>query len=111
MKQIIKKQKGGGGMISRNIKIKENELVPACPKCGNRTEFVVKSQQVMEDGCEIWAECKCGYDATEGDWKSRIEDVWGGVGDNNSLDAIDITWVYILNEKKSLNTETHKENQ
>lgn len=93
-------------MTSRKIKIKENESIPACPKCGNRTEFVVKSQQVMEDGCEIWAECKCGYDATEGDWKERIEDVWGGVDDNNCLDAINTTWINILNERATLTPPT-----
>lgn len=35
-----------------------NRDMNPCPKCGNRRAFKIVSQQVAEDLCEVWAECK-----------------------------------------------------
>lgn len=74
----------------RKIKLKEPGANP-CPKCGNTIEFTIHSEQVSEDGCEIWASCKCGHTPAS-DWKDRIEDVWGGCDDENCIDALEHTW-------------------
>lgn len=77
-------------MSKRNVKYKPNEFIKPCPKCGNNTEFTVISEQVCEDCCEIWAECKCGHCPSGSN--DRIEDVWGGCSDDNCKDAICTTW-------------------
>lgn len=76
-------------MNSRKITIKPNDNVPKCPKCGNNTAFNCYSDYCAEDCCEIWAECICGFKASN----DAVEDVWGGVGDANCLDAIRYTWI------------------
>jgi hypothetical protein len=50
-----------------------------CPKCGNTHSFVAVSQQVMEDGCEMWI--RCGACGNEPGWMDRREDVWGCLDD------------------------------
>lgn len=75
--------------MSRRIKILKPENVAPCPKCSNREEFVVHSNQCAEDCCEVWAVCKCGFDPTEEHTDYRLEDVWGGVGDDNCAAAVD----------------------
>jgi ssDNA-binding Zn-finger/Zn-ribbon topoisomerase 1 len=85
--------------MSRKVKYKPNEYIKHCPNCGNNTEFIIHSEQVMEDGCEIWAECRCDYTPAES-WKDRIEDVWGGCSDENCIDAIVYTWNELLNSDK-----------
>jgi ssDNA-binding Zn-finger/Zn-ribbon topoisomerase 1 len=87
-------------MSTRKVKYKPNEYILPCPKCGNNTEFLIHSEQVMEDGCEIWAECKCGHTPAES-WRDRIEDVWGGCSDENCQDAINTTWNDLLNVGQS----------
>lgn len=84
-------------MNQRLITIKPNPKVPKCPKCGNNTIFKCYSDYCAEDCCEIWATCNCGFEPSNGD---RVEDVWGGVGDNNCIDAIRFTWVEPLNDLK-----------
>lgn len=79
-------------MTIRNIKLKENDYVHKCPKCGNNTEFTIKSNYCSEDCCEIWVCCKCGYDPTSDNTKNRLEDVWGGCDDDNCKDAITNVW-------------------
>lgn len=75
-------------MSRRVVKFKQGSKIKPCPKCGNNIEFVALSEQVCEDGCEVWIECKCGYNPFEsGD---GLEDVWGGVGDDNVMWAISI---------------------
>ena len=59
-------------MSVRGIKLKEPGAKP-CPKCGNRLEFVINSQQVAEDCCEVWAQCVCGFTPS----KEGFEDVMG----------------------------------
>lgn len=83
-------------MNTRHIKYKENNYILPCPKCSNNTEFVVKSNQVSEDACDIWAACKCGYDPTSEETMNRIDDVWGGVDNDNCEDAINFTWNDII---------------
>lgn len=81
-------------MTSRKVKYKTNKFITPCPKCGNNTEFTVKSDYCAEDCCEIWAVCKCGYDPTSEDkgYGNRLEDVWGGVSDGNCQDALTFSW-------------------
>jgi len=79
----------------RKVRYKPNEFIAPCPKCGNNTEFTIRSEQVCEDGCEIWAECKCGYDPTSYDEAGsgyRIESVWGGTSDESCEVAIHHAW-------------------
>jgi hypothetical protein len=61
----------------------------ACPDCGNTTDFVCRSEQVAEDCCEVWIECKCGHKPTD---HYHIEDVWGDVGPEMATWAIRDSW-------------------
>lgn len=57
----------------------------------------------MEDCCEVWAECACGYDPAEEDVPgNRLEDIWGGCGDDNCKAAIGV-WndsIEVIEERK-----------
>jgi predicted nucleic-acid-binding Zn-ribbon protein len=64
-------------MTKVRFKIQDSDSTKRCPKCGNRTEFKAISEQVQEDGCEIWVECNCGYDPFT--WKDKIESVMGRI--------------------------------
>ena len=89
--------------MARKVIYKENKFIEPCPKCGNNTVFKIHSQQVQEDGCEIWAECKCGYDPTSYEnfgTGNRVEDVWGGTDDANCQDAITFAWNDTLRDGK-----------
>jgi hypothetical protein len=81
--------------MPRSIEIKPGVAV-ACPECGNTTKFVMHSHQAGEDFCEIWVECVCGHDATVNSTGDRIEDTWGGTGDEHIADAIRYTWNALL---------------
>lgn len=72
-------------MTERKVRFKETSNVVPCSKCGNKTDFSIISSQVAEDCCEVWARCRCGH---EHDSDERLEDVWGGVGDDNVVGAI-----------------------
>jgi len=63
------------------------DAVKPCPKCGQKTQFVAKSQQVTEDGCEVWVECICGHDPHE--FNERLESVMGGCDEDNIRMALD----------------------
>lgn len=65
-------------MTTREVKVTRGHIEP-CPKCGNTTVFVIHSEQVAEDCCEVWAQCVCGHEPHGDD---RLEDVWGGCGDD-----------------------------
>jgi len=82
-------------MSQRKVKYKENHVIERCPKCNNNTEFTVQSEQVAIDGCEIWAECICGFDPTSHEALGsfyRLESVMGGCDDENCQDAILCSW-------------------
>ena len=80
-------------MSIRKVKFAANTYISKCPNCGNNTIFVVHSEQVAEDLCDIWAVCGiCAYDPTSNNALNRLEDVWGGVDDDNVKDAINFTW-------------------
>lgn len=93
-------------MSSRKVTFKPNNEIEKCPKCGNNTEFVVKSNQVCEDGCEIWAVCKCGYDPTEHSYGCRIEDVWGTIDKYSINSAISVTWNGMIQDANSKTSTT-----
>ena len=95
-------------MSTRQIKYKSNTSIAICPKCGNNTEFTIRSEQVSEDCCDIWAICKCGYDPTEGDTGNRVEDTWGGVDDGNCQLAICYAWSETIVNLKTKINETQK---
>lgn len=78
--------------MPRKIKYKENKFIEPCPKCSNNTSFMVYSKQFAEDCCEIWADCECGYSPASIDYRYKVEDIWGGVDDNNCMDAICYSW-------------------
>lgn len=86
-------------MTQRKVKYKPNDVISKCPKCDNNTEFTIKSDYCAEDCCEIWAVCKCGYDPTQEEGYSgyRLEDVWGGVSDDNCQDALTLSWNETIN--------------
>jgi len=75
-------------MSRRKVFLKGKGQAEKCPKCGNENVFVIKSEQVCEDSCDIWCECECGFDPTFNKVGSRVEDVWGGVDDQNACAAI-----------------------
>lgn len=70
-------------MPSRTVETKVDML--PCPKCGNTNIFSIISRQVCEDGCEVWAVCKCGHPTPSG---SRFESVMGGTDDYNANMAL-----------------------
>jgi hypothetical protein len=89
-------------MSTRKVKFKEGSIIEPCPKCGNKLEFVARSEQVCEDGCEVWIECKCGYNPfADG---NRLEDVMGGVDDDNVMWAIG-EWNELVSELTSKDTQ------
>lgn len=70
--------------------LKENTRYEKCPKCGNNTKFICKSEQCAEDCCEVWVECVCGFDPTMGDGYKRVEDVWGSRDEGTMLMGLDV---------------------
>lgn len=95
-------------MSSRNVKFKEGSVITPCPKCGNKLEFKARSERVCEDGCEIWIECKCGYNPFgSGD---ALEDVWGGCDDDNVMWAIG-QWNELLNTQQHPSPVTDQKKQ
>lgn len=79
-------------MGQKKFNLNENTQIEPCPKCGNNTEFTAHSQQVSEDCCEIWVQCKCGHDPSSEIYGSRMEDVWGSLGKEEIICALDCTW-------------------
>jgi hypothetical protein len=77
-------------MGQTRFNIKNNGSICACPKCLNDKEFICKSRQVAEDCCEVWVECKCGFDPTFGNGMKRLEDVWGERGRGQIVTCLDI---------------------
>lgn len=75
-------------MSQRRFNLPKNvDAVKPCPKCGQKTQFVAKSEQVCEDGCEVWIECICGHDPHN--FNERMESVMGGCDEENILMALD----------------------
>lgn len=85
-------------MGERQVLLRENTTVTACPKCGNNTRFTARSEQCAEDSCEVWVICKCGYDPTFGRPCYRYEDVWGGTDPGNVQIALDV-WSDLIAEE------------
>jgi hypothetical protein len=76
--------------MMREVALKENERITKCPKCGNNTKFKAYSIQCAEDCCDVWVACICGFDPTENKIGSRLEDVWGGTGNENVFAALEV---------------------
>lgn len=64
--------------MPRQVQFASNTSIATCPKCGNNTRFRACSDQIGEDLCETWVECRCGYDPTAMKHWYRFENVWGG---------------------------------
>lgn len=77
-------------MGQKNFELKPNSRIEKCPQCGNNTEFIAHSEQVAEDGCEVWVVCKCGYDPTQYKIGHRLEDVWGTIDRDTIAIALDV---------------------
>lgn len=77
-------------MGQKKFNLKVNSEIEKCPKCGNNTSFVAHSEQVCEDGCEVWIVCKCGFDPTSEKCGHRLEDVMGSLDRPTILDALQI---------------------
>lgn len=73
-------------MSTRKFAIPRNSQVEPCPKCGNNTQFTARSEQVAEDGCEVWIVCRCGHDPHGP--LDRMESVMGGCDDDNVREAL-----------------------
>ena len=86
-------------MSTRKVKFQAGAKIEPCPKCGNKTEFTIRSEYCAEDCCEVWAQCKCGHQPDSDD---RLEDVWGGCGDDN-VQAAMACW----NEAMTANAESN----
>lgn len=76
-------------MQSRRFNLPRNvDRIKPCPACGNKTLFVCKSEQVCEDGCEVWIECAdCGHDPHKP--MERMDSVMGGCDEGNILAALE----------------------
>lgn len=74
-------------MTTRRFNLSAGNPTLPCPKCQQNTRFVAKSEQVCEDGCEVWIVCICGHDPHE--WGDRLESVMGGCDEDNIRMAID----------------------
>lgn len=83
-------------MSRKKFTLKENTSIEKCPQCGNNTEFVARSEQVAEDCCEIWIQCKCGHSFSD---KYHLEDVWGSLGKDEILMALDCSWNEPINDQ------------
>lgn len=70
-------------MSSRFFRIPVNNEIHHCPKCGQNTSFTAKSDYCAEDCCEVWVECKCGFDPTAEHGLYRFEDAMGGCTKEN----------------------------
>lgn len=69
-------------MTKRRFNLPKNvDAVKPCPKCGQKIQFTCVSEQVCEDGCEVWIECICGHDPHE--FNERLESVMGGCDEEN----------------------------
>lgn len=79
-------------MGQRRFVAPPNNQITPCPKCGQNRDFFAKAMQVAEDYCEVWIECKCGFDPTELNTGYRVEDVWGSLDDGNIHCAISASW-------------------
>jgi ssDNA-binding Zn-finger/Zn-ribbon topoisomerase 1 len=83
-------------MSKRAFALKKTDGVAKCPKCGNNEKFIGISEQVAEDGCEIWVECYvCNYDPFNESVGSRIDSVMGSLDDGNLLMAVS-EWTSII---------------
>jgi C4-type Zn-finger protein len=88
-------------MGQKKFTLNENANVQKCPKCGNKTAFIAHSEQVAEDGCEVWIVCKCGYDPTEYKCGHRLEEVWGTIDKDTIAMALTV-WDDEILEMQSL---------
>ncbi|ENI5908477.1 hypothetical protein [Aeromonas salmonicida] len=75
-------------MLTRQFTLKPNGTVTACPRCGNNTEFIGCSIQVVEDCCEVFVICRCNFDPTEQNTDHRYEDVMGSLDHDNLMVAL-----------------------
>lgn len=78
-------------MASKEVRLSGRGIVP-CPKCSNSTHFIIRSEQVAEALCDIWAECTCGFFPIAGTTGNAVESVWGSIDEHEVLEAIVYTW-------------------
>lgn len=71
-------------MGSKLFHFKPEAHVAPCPTCSNAKDFYLVSEQVAEDGCEVFLRCVCGTQP-QGDY--ALEDVWGELSPENAIAA------------------------
>lgn len=86
-------------MGKKAFELNINAEIEKCPQCGNNTSFFAHSEQVCEDGCEVWIICKCGFDPTEGKCGHRLQDTMGSLDKETILWALDTWNEEIINSK------------
>lgn len=84
--------------MSKMVRLKKNESISKCPKCGNNTRFDAHSVRGGEDFCEIFVVCACGYDPTCETWGHRVESVMGELSRFNIEQALFYGWNAALEE-------------
>lgn len=57
-------------------KVKFKKGAKHCPECGNNKEFTLRKDHMINNLCEVWVECKCGYSVFK-----RTENIWNGIDD------------------------------
>lgn len=82
---------------SRRFVLKANTIVRSCPECGNNTDFKCISEQVCEDGCEVYVACACGHDPTARDPGYRNESVMGEINMEN-LNVALFCWNHAIDD-------------
>ncbi len=85
-------------MGKRSFALQKSDNVAKCPKCQNNKQFTAYSEQVCEDGCEIWVECyKCGFNPFAESFGSCIDSVMGDLDEPNISMALS-EWTQLINE-------------
>lgn len=98
-------------MSSRAFKLKPNDSVTPCPRCGNNVAFTCHSQQVAEDCCEVWVVCECGFDPFEGRSGHKLEDAMGGCDGDNCINALGCWNTSVLDWGKGVTNGTIQEGE
>lgn len=85
--------------MQKSFRLKENDQITPCPKCGNNTHFVLHAERCAEDLCETFVVCQCGYEPTDGSGE-RYENIWGDM-DQHAASVALVCWNEALASKSS----------
>lgn len=89
-------------MTKKAFALKNTDGIAKCPECGNNEKFIGVSEQVAEDGCEVWVQCYiCNYNPFAESCGSCIESVMGSLDDGNIMMAVN-EWTSLIEQKTTL---------